>query len=62
MMPTIKPPNLFEQLGNPDSPEVKDAVTRVCRICEAPKGAFCTNITNGQPLATRLVHFDRTSA
>lgn len=59
-MPIVNSPNLFDRLGNPDSPEVKDALTRPCRICEAPRDVFCTNLTNSQPLHHRLVHLDRT--
>lgn len=59
-MPTIHPPNLFEQLGNRESPEVRDALTRTCRVCHAVPGADCTQLTNNYPLQNRIVHLDRT--
>jgi hypothetical protein len=60
-MPTDRRPTLFDQLEDPTSDVVKDAVTRTCRICEAEPGKYCHHITNGQPLPGRLVHFDRTT-
>lgn len=59
-MPTFNKPSLFDQLGKADSDEVKDAITRRCRICDTPAGEYCKTITNGTPLEGRLVHLDRT--
>lgn len=54
---------VYEQLGRRDSAIVKDALTRVCHICDAQPGEVCTNMPiNGFPLSGRLVHFERTAA
>lgn len=50
---------IFEDLGKRESSAVIDALTRKCRVCHAPKGDICTELTNGFPLHNRLVHFDR---
>lgn len=52
--------NLYAQLGNRNSPVVRDALTRDCEICGATVGDDCTNmpIDNG-PLKGRLVHLER---
>lgn len=54
--------SVYDQLGNRDSVIVKDALTRTCRMCDAPAGELCTNMPiNGFPLSGRLVHYERTA-
>ncbi|WP_156765699.1 hypothetical protein [Mycobacterium sp. 1245499.0] len=55
-MPIIHSPNLFDELGKPDSPHVKAALAGECCVCGSPPGEFCA-----PPIAdNRLVHLDRT--
>lgn len=60
-MPRTPKSSIFEELGDPTSPTVKDAVTRTCELCGQPPGKYCTQIVNGAPLSTRLVHYIRTT-
>lgn len=61
-MPNTERDNVFDQLTNPDSELVKNALTRTCRICHVKPGYHCTNLTDNRPLpGGRLVHHDRTS-
>ena len=53
---------LDEQLNDPDSDLVRDALTRSCDGCKAPAGVLCHNhIQIGEPLPGRLVHIGRTA-
>ncbi|WP_158213493.1 zinc finger domain-containing protein [Mycobacterium avium] len=46
------------KLANPDSPLVRDALTRACALCGAPTHQRCIN-RDGKPLARRIVHYQR---
>ena len=47
-------------LTNPDSPLVRDALTRTCIICKARPNQPCHNTINpNQPLPARIVHIAR---
>jgi hypothetical protein len=50
------------QLNDPDSPMVKDALTRPCIVCKAKPAnqPNCTDIYGAPELVGRLVHFART--
>ena len=51
---------LHEQLTDPESDTVQEALTRPCDGCGAPKGVLCHNhIQPGADLPGRLIHFGR---
>jgi hypothetical protein len=53
---------LGERLNDPDSPLVRDALTRKCRICKAKPGDDCKAMPiRYGPLKGRLVHHERTA-
>lgn len=53
---------LGDQLNDPDSPLVRDALTRKCGICRARPGDYCTGMPiHAGPLKGRLVHHERTA-
>jgi hypothetical protein len=55
-----RPPSLYTQLGNADSPIVREAKTRRCEVCHAKPGENCNNnILGGIPLQGRIVHYAR---
>lgn len=73
-MATVEPPqrpspaflsqtvaDLHRELTDPDSALIKDALTRRCGLCNAPKGVLCSNtIHSGHPLPDgRLIHHGR---
>lgn len=47
-----------EDLADPDSQVVREALTRTCRFCRAKPGIHCREVVIGQ-LARRSVHWDR---
>lgn len=47
-----------DPLQNPDSPEVVEALTRVCPVCHRPVGVLCDEST----LYVGVVHRSRTAA
>ncbi|WP_459979829.1 zinc finger domain-containing protein [Mycobacterium avium] len=47
------------KLANPDSPIVRDALTRKCGICGAAEHQPCVNGNTGRPLVRRVVHYQR---
>ena len=57
-------PTLGEQIRDPASPLVRDALTRKCGVCQAEPGHYCANtMPPGGLLAERfgrVVHFIRT--
>jgi hypothetical protein len=51
-----------DELNDPDSPLVRDALTRKCHICAAVRGEPCRpTIKNQTALPGRLVHIERTT-
>lgn len=52
------------KLSNPNSFHVRDALTRQCALCKAPKGQLCVTVDRerpGRPLpGIRKVHYART--
>lgn len=58
-------PSLDEQIRNPESALVRDALTRKCEVCRVASGVYCANtMPLGGLLAEafgRLVHLARTS-
>ena len=51
---------LHEQLTDPNSEMVQEALTRRCDGCGAPKGVLCHNhIQPGADLTGRLIHLGR---
>ena len=49
-----------QQLSDPNSEVVVEALTRRCDLCKAEKGTLCRNhIRPGEPLPGRLIHFGR---
>lgn len=53
---------LDEQLMDPNSDIVREALTRTCDLCGAKVGQVCRNVIQpGQPLPGRIIHIGRKS-
>lgn len=51
---------ITEQITNPDSPIVQEALTRSCDQCQAPKGELCTKRGGiRHDLLGRVIHIGR---
>lgn len=53
--------SLSDDLTNPESDIVRQALTRRCKLCHQPAGIRCTSPINGKPLTDRIVHHVRTA-
>lgn len=51
--------SLSDDLADPESDIVHQALTRRCKLCHQPPGTRCISPINGQPLADRIVHHVR---
>ena len=52
--------NIPDQIGDPDSPLVQDALTRGCDQCHAPIGSLCTKRGGiHHDLHGRVIHIGR---
>lgn len=46
--------------NDPTDPDVREKLTRTCKLCAEPPGRYCTNMPiSADRLTGRLVHYGR---